>query len=150
MAEQFEQAEQQVRGVRGGTTPLSIEEQRIQHPRNYKRNAKGQQKRCQPQKSCELRVKNTKRKQKKKEKEEKKKRKERKGKELYANFTFLERRITQIYICIWYTHTHTHFFSSYFLFFSTHSGAEKWRQDNRNNNNNNLHGMWLKKEAWQK
>lgn len=66
--------------------------------------------------------------------------KENERKELYANFTFLERRITQIYMYISHKHTHTHIsfpFTSFFFGASTHSGAEKWRQDN-----NNLRGVW--------
>lgn len=63
--------------------------------------------------------------------------KEKERKELYANFTFLERRITQIYMYISHTQTHISFpFTSFFFGGSTHSGAEKWRQ-----NNNNLRGV---------
>lgn len=44
--------------------------------------------------------------------------KENERKELYANFTFLERRITQIYMYISHKHTHTHIsfpFTSFFF-----------------------------------
>lgn len=43
--------------------------------------------------------------------------KENERKELYANFTFLERRITQIYMYISHKHTHTHTFPFLLLLF---------------------------------
>lgn len=139
MAEQFEQAEQQVGTGRSrdkdrgktsrrraeNTTPKELQAKR-------KRTAK-----TMPA-AKKLRVASEKYEAKAKEKERK---------ELYANFTFLERRITQIYMYISHTHTDTHFFSFYFFFFggSTHSGAEKWRQ---NNNNNNLRGVEEVGQKW--
>lgn len=43
--------------------------------------------------------------------------KEKERKELYANFTFLERRITQIYMYISHTHTYRHTFLFLLLLF---------------------------------
>lgn len=74
--------------------------------------------------------------------------KEKERKELYANFTFLERRITQIYMYISHTHTQTHISFPFTSFFSvarptqgqkngartTTTTCEVWRRWGKNDN----------------
>lgn len=140
MAEQFEQAEQQVgRGRSRGKDRGKTSWRRAENTTPKELQAKRKRTAKTMPAAKKLRVASEKYEAKAKETERK---------ELYANFTFLERRITQIYMYISHIHTHTdtHFFSFYFFFFggSTHSGAEKWRQ----NNNNNLRGVEEVGQKW--
>lgn len=110
MAEQFEQAEQQVgRGRSRGKDRGKTSWRRAENTTPKELQAKRKRTAKTMPAAKKLRVASEKYEAKAKEKERK---------ELYANFTFLERRITQIYMYISHIHTHTdtHFFSFYFFF----------------------------------